>query len=1010
MFNNLDSVKGILITCFYFLVLVCQAQKKTLYEEVSFFYHEEKYEECLKLEPSLLAWAAGRTDTLAANVFSYLADAHLKKGTVEKAIAFFESEKTVREKLLPAGSIEYSNALFNLSYACLEANQYTRGKEVGKQLLAFDRKIHGVTGEEFIQSLFHYVDILCAAGDVNEAERELEIIGKEVPEFSNENGQFLSKLADVCSYSGKYNKSERLFSAALELLRISDGEESEIYNVTLSNFATLLMLQGKYGEAEDHLMQVLEQSKKAAWYSDETYYATLNNLAMTQQKLGQYKASETSFKTLVKADSATIGINHPDFSITLANLGLLYIDQERYMDAVRVLKRSLDILNKNKDTNSISYAKDLNILAKAYQRMGRFSDAIALLEQSLKIFEKQFGKESPEYANGMFILGVTYLNMKSPKALPTLKTTLDLRAKIVGKAHPSYAECQEGIAQYYWSNKNRDESGKLYREVFDNYFGQIDAFFPVLTEEEKSNFFYQKIKPSFESFATYSVESPNNSNTLGQLYNYQLNTKGLILAATEKVRNSIMTSGDTALVALYEQWENSKDVLTYYYSIHESPTQIDSLLQESNRLEKLLVRKSETFARSAVRQRTDWKSIQQKLKPGEAALECIRYRIFQADSLIFSNQVGYAFLLLTSETKEGPQLIHFTNGKELETRYLNYYRNGIRLKIDDLYTYKNYWELVQDKLVKQNIRKVTFSPDGVYNIINVNSIKDPFTNKYLLDELDVRVVTSTRTLVEETKPRKNKGSGYLFGYPNYNVVNPEINQKRGPSNATRSFRGGMLRFLRDGRGITLLPGTKVEVEQIAKNLTGHFDSVQVRIEAQAVESAIKSLNNPSLLHIATHGYFLDDDEGDISAAEVPNPLMLSGLILAGAENFIKTGSNPLQESDDGILTAYEAMNLNLNEARLVVLSACETGLGKIYPGEGVYGLQRAFQVAGAEAVIMSLWTVDDTATQLLMNNFYDQYVQTDDLYQSFRFAQQKLKEKYPEPFYWGAFILVGTGQ
>jgi CHAT domain-containing protein/Tfp pilus assembly protein PilF len=940
-----------------------------------------------------------------------LADAHLRKGTIEKAIAFFESERAVREKLLPSGSTDYSNALFNLSYACLEANEYARGKEIGKQLLAFDRKVHGVTSEEFIQSLFHYVDILSAAGDVVEAERELEAIGKEAPEFSSQNGQFLSKLADVCSYSGKYNKSERLFSAALDLLRISEGEDSEIYTITLSNFATLLMWQGKYDKAEDYLTQVLEQSKKATWYSDVTYYATLNNLAMVQQKLGQYKAAEASFRTLIKADSASIGVNHIDFSITLSNLGLLYIDQDRYMDAVRVLKRALDILKRSKETNSIAYAKNLNNLSKAYQRMGRPNDAIALLEQSLKIFEKQFGKDSPEYANGTFILGVTYLNVKSPKALPTLKAALDIRGRVVGKSHPSYAECQEKIAQYYWNKKNKIESGKLYNSVFDNYFGQVDAFFPVLTEEEKSNFFYQKIKPSFESFATYAVEAPLTKTTLGQLFNYQLNTKGLILAATEKVRHSIMTSGDTSLIALYEKWENAKDVLTYYFSIHESPAQIDSLLNQSNRLEKLLVRKSEMFARNAVRQRVDWKSIQQRLKPGEAALECIRYRIYDPDSLKFSEGIGYAFLLLTSETKEGPELIQFANGKELETRYLNYYRNGIRLKLDDLYTYKNYWELVQDQLVKRNVKKVTFSPDGVYNIININSIKDPFTNKYVLDELDVRVVTSTRSLIEEVGPRKNKGSGYLFGYPHYNVTNPESlpKQRAGSNTATRSFRGGMLRFLRDGKGITLLPGTKVEVEEIAKNLTGHFDSVQVRIEARAVESAIKSLDNPSLLHIATHGYFLDDDDSDISASEVPNPLMLSGLILAGAENFIKTGSNPLQDSDDGILTAYEAMNLNLNESRLVVLSACETGLGKIYPGEGVYGLQRAFQVAGAGAVIMSLWTVDDTATQLLMKTFYDQYVKTDDLYQAFRFAQQKLKEKYPEPFYWGAFVLVGPG-
>jgi CHAT domain-containing protein/Tfp pilus assembly protein PilF len=999
----------------YFLLagLISFAQTKTLYEEVSLLYKEEKFEDCLKMEAALIGWATGRTDTLVANVYGFLADSHLKSGTVEKAISFFESEKSIRQAQLPEGVDHYSTVLYYLSSAYLQANDIQHAKETAQLSIDFDQKTYGVNSEQYASSLFNYIDILSTAGQVTEAEIKLEQIRKDAPDFSRENGELLSKLADIYSYGGKYNKSERVFHDALELLRISDGEDSEAYNVALSNYATLLMHQGKYDKAEEILTQVLDVSKDKGWFGENNYYATLNNLAIVYQKLGQYKASEGAFKTLMRVDSATIGTNHPDYSITLSNLGLLYIDEEKYDQAERVLKKSIDILKKNKETQSISYAKKLNNLAKAYQRSGKSNEAVSLLQQSMKIFEKHFGKESPEYANASFILGVAYLNLKSPKALPALKTALDIRSKIVGKSHPSYAECEERIAQYYWMKKNRAESGKLYNSVFDNYFGQIDTYFPVLTEEEKSNFFYQKIKPSFESFATFSVEDAKDSKLLGQLYDYQLNTKGLILAASEKVRSSIITSGDTALIALYEKWENAKDVLTYYYSTHESQKNIDSLTMLSNQLEKTLVKNSETFAKNAVRQKVNWKAIQEKLKPGEAALECIRYRIFNADSSRFTSEIGYAFLFLTSETVDGPKLISFANGGDMEARYLNYYRNGIRLKIDDLYTYKNYWEPVQDQLSKFNIKKIIFSPDGVYNIININSIKDPFTNKYLLDEIDFRIVTSTRTILEgNNNAKKNKGTGYLFGYPNYNINTPGSIQKqqRSGGNSSRSFRGGMLRFLRDGKGITLLPGTKVEVEQIAKNIQPHFDSISLSMEAKAVESKIKKLNNPSLLHIATHGYFLDDDESNVSAASVPNPLMLSGLILAGAENFIRTGNNPLHETDDGILTAYEAMNLDLGETKLVVLSACETGLGKIYPGEGVYGLQRAFQVAGAEAVIMSLWTVDDTATQLLMKLFYEQYIQTDNLYQSFRYAQQKLKEKYPEPFYWGAFILVGKGE
>jgi CHAT domain-containing protein len=263
--------------------------------------------------------------------------------------------------------------------------------------------------------------------------------------------------------------------------------------------------------------------------------------------------------------------------------------------------------------------------------------------------------------------------------------------------------------------------------------------------------------------------------------------------------------------------------------------------------------------------------------------------------------------------------------------------------------------------------------------------------------------------MEEASLSKDKKVGYLLGFPEYKVEKAAQPQQEisvaSASTGTRSFRGGMLRFLRDGQGITPLPGTKVEIDQISDELKNHYSTVKIKLESQALESEVKSISHPSLLHIATHGYFLDEEEGG-ELVKIPNPLLKSGLILAGAENFIQTGNNPLHANEDGILTAYEAMNLDLEGTDLVVLSACETGLGKVQAGEGVYGLQRAFQVAGAQAMIMSLWSVDDTATQMLMNLFYKEYLQTDDLYGSFRNAQLSLMNEYKHPFYWGAFVLV----
>jgi CHAT domain-containing protein len=166
---------------------------------------------------------------------------------------------------------------------------------------------------------------------------------------------------------------------------------------------------------------------------------------------------------------------------------------------------------------------------------------------------------------------------------------------------------------------------------------------------------------------------------------------------------------------------------------------------------------------------------------------------------------------------------------------------------------------------------------------------------------------------------------------------------------------------------------------------------------QANETNIKSVSSPSVLHVATHGFFIEDSSGLV------NPMIRSGLLLAGVSN------NQSVNQQDGILTAYEAALLNLQNTNLVVLSACETGLGEVRNGEGVYGLQRAMVSAGTKNLLMSLWKVDDTATNELMGTFYKQWTSNKmSVRDAFRTAQTEVRKKYPHPFYWGAFIMLGN--
>ena len=212
-----------------------------------------------------------------------------------------------------------------------------------------------------------------------------------------------------------------------------------------------------------------------------------------------------------------------------------------------------------------------------------------------------------------------------------------------------------------------------------------------------------------------------------------------------------------------------------------------------------------------------------------------------------------------------------------------------------------------------------------------------------------------------------------------------------------------------------LPGTKVEVEKVNEQLVSAGWKTNSWFQQDATEDRIKQISGPAVLHIATHGFFLEDiDLGagekvfgiePVKAAE--NPLLRSGLMFAGADNTVQSiDTKESSDKNDGVLNAYEAMMLDLDHTQLVILSACETGLGEIRNGEGVYGLQRAFQIAGTSTVVISLWQVSDEVTQKLMTGFYKNWLISGDKQKAFTQAQLSIKEKYPEPFYWGAFVMV----
>ena len=832
---------------FIFLGITFSLQAQTfdrLYTRIDSLYQQRDYAGCLKLESVILPLIGTRQDTLVADTFFYFGDSYLNSNKTDQALSYFIQERDMRKRLLPLDPDGYSNSLYNLMYTYHQDGNVRAAVETGETLLAFDEQLYGVDSQQYIFSLGDYADFLLEADRWMVAESNLKKCLSRLPKVSRFYGLARAKLGYVYTFSGLYSKASSCFTDALPAIQHHFGSASAEYQLTLANYGSLLMHQGKYDQAEELLSNVIISVQKSEWEEkDVLYHNALNNMSLADQALGQYQEAESSLGSILKHDSAQLGTDHPDFAITLSNLGQLYTVEGKFENSEKVLLQALEILRLNGDSTTISYAVKLNNLAKNYSAGKQPARAIPLLEEAVRIFKNEFGEKSPEYATALFNLGSAYLFINPSMGYAYLKRSEIVRRKVLGRRHPIYAETLEKISVYQWKQRNKKEVRQLSRLVFANYYQQVEDFFPVLTEEEKSNLYFNRMRPSQEYYASWVCREQSNEPTeVGELYNIILNLKGIILYATDKVRQRILKSGDQSLISLFEEWESQKELLAFYISQNANLRQIDSLTNSSKVLEKGLSRRSVTFSREILRPKYTWQEVQQTLQPGEAAMEMVRFRNYDIDSLRFTKKVMYAFLILTREMKRGPQLIVFDHGDLLETRHLSYYRNGIRFKIDDTNSFQNYWQRIHEELNKLKVNTLYLSADGAYNLISLESIKNPVTKRYLIEELNIKNVTSTRELLQ---PRTNKAVGQsslLLGYPIYRTAQKELDTIEStlptPRLVSRSMRGSLSRFGRGSDGIVQLPGTKVEIEKINQTLSTHHQPI-ILLNEEANEMNIK---------------------------------------------------------------------------------------------------------------------------------------------------------------------------
>jgi CHAT domain-containing protein len=473
---------------------------------------------------------------------------------------------------------------------------------------------------------------------------------------------------------------------------------------------------------------------------------------------------------------------------------------------------------------------------------------------------------------------------------------------------------------------------------------------------------------------------------------------------------------------------------------------VEALRGEADEAEQKLVSRSQAFAEDQKRQNADWKSVRDSLhsRGADAAVEFVRYPSF--DGKKWTDTSHYAAIVITPNS-ETPQFVFLGDAANLEGEPLREYRSWVarpaeptsatpNAQIGHVF-YDAFWKPLEPVL--GSAKRVYVAPDGVLNQVSL-AVVPLGDGRLLSDRLDLRILNGTADLLRSSTIAQSN-TAVLIGNPKFSLSAHEQQQEVASLNrpqqgagaqvlavqssefigpSTKPLSRGLLRGNSDGacegdmNVVPTLPGTENEVRDVFSRLQQQGWALPPPLTgSNALEEAVKRVHHPRVLHIATHGFFLPDppSRGQQNSLGGDDPMLRSGLLLAGAARSI-CGASPAEGLDDGVLTAYEASLLDLQGTELVVLSACETGLGATRAGEGVFGLRRAFAEAGADSLLISMWQVPDEETTRLMSLFYQNWLAGNDKQSALQMAQHQLRAELKarnedHPFYWGAFVLIG---
>jgi CHAT domain-containing protein len=923
------------------------------------------------------------------------------------------AQPTASQTKVSAGDLAEADRLYQQSAKLWEVGQYTEAQPLAERTLVIYEKALGPEHLEVAKSLNLLGELYRNLGNYARAEplhkRALAIrekaLGLEDPEVAKS----LNSLGILYQAQGDYVGAEPLLKRALVIRENSSGLQHPDVGKSLNNLANLYQDRGNYIEAELLYKRSLAIFEKALGAEHPAVAQSLNNLANLRSKQGDYTGAEPLLKRALAIRENVLGAEHPAVAETLNNLAILETEQGDYSGAEPLYKRSLAILEKNLGSEHPLVASSLINLATLYTYKGDSTAAEKLFIRSIAINEKALGSEHPDVGTSLSGIGYIYTSMGHyAEAEPLLKRALTILEKALGAEHPDVASSLQELAILHIGQGEVSAAGQLFARALDIQEHNLALNLTTGSEAQKRDFL-TALADSTDIAIWMQLAYPKVQKSTTRLaLTTLLRRKGRVL--DELTTNLALSRGRLApegqtLLDTLSQTRTQLAALTFSKPGTDNPAKFKAEWQRlENRTKQLENQLSELSSQLRAQARPiTLDAVQRQLPVNSVLVELVRYRPFkllaQRKADRFDAPHYAAYLLPPTGQPIGLDLGSAAHIDILVKKHLDLVRDSqssvAERRTASQTLYSALWQPLERKFPKST-RQVLVSPDGPLHLLPFSTLIDK-QNHYLMERFELTYLASGRDLLRLAEPLvPPRNQAIVIGGPDFEHAQPVQMANNGERSVetTRSEELGSL-------SMTPLLGARSEATAIA----ALFPGAKLLTGEGASENALKALRGPALLHLATHGFFLKNVTTaglTLLGSGAENPLLRSGLALAG---FNERSSG----TEDGVLTALEAASLDLEGTQLTVLSACDTGLGEVSNSEGVYGLRRAFAIAGARSQVFSLWKVNDQATAVLMKRYYGQLLLGGGRGEGLRQVQlELLRDKdHAHPYWWAGFVEAG---